>query len=332
MPKRETSTEIYKVAADWAARVDRGPLSDAERADLGAWRAADKRRDGAYLRAHALLLRFDRAKALGASYDPAKFKRRLVPFVSRRGLLLGGGSAIAASAASLIVGGVLAARTSHYTAKKGEVRLVSLADGSVMTLNSASRIAVTFTKSIRQLKLVDGEALFDVAKNPDRPFIVDTGDARVRAVGTSFSVKKIAGRPTEVVVREGVVEITRISDVIMPTAQPQASTPVRLAANEMAIAPANAPTHTQALSPPDLSDALAWKDGMIAFKRTPLSVVADEFARYSDTPLVIDTPEVGRRTITGLFSAYNPVGFAQAAAGSLDLHAYSEDGSVHLSR
>jgi transmembrane sensor len=331
MPERETSAEIASAAADWAARVDRGPLSEVEEAQLDAWRAADKRRDGAYVRAHAVLARFDRAQALGSTYDPRKFEDRWLPFMSRRQLLWGGGGAIAASTAGVIVGAAILGRTSQYVAKRGEVRLVALSDGSVMTLNSASKVAVSYTGERRELHLIDGEALFDVAKNPNRPFIVDAGDAQVRAVGTSFSVKRIAGRPTEVVVREGVVEVTRASAA--PTASPKPASPaVRVTANEMVVASLDAPIVAQTLSPSDLSSALAWKDGMIAFKRTPLKVAAEEFARYSDTPIVIDDPDVGDRTITGLFSAYNPTGFAQAAAGSLDIRARVEDGKVHLSR
>jgi transmembrane sensor len=331
MPERETSAEIFSAAADWAARADRGPLSDAEEAELAAWRAADKRRDGAYVRAHAILTRFDRAQALGSSYDPKRFEDRWFPFVSRRRLLWAGGGAIAASAAGLVVGVAIVGRTSRYDAKRGEVRLVALSDGSVMTLNSASKVAVTYTNDRRMLHLIGGEALFDVAKNPSRPFIVDAGDAQVRAVGTSFSVKRIAGRPTEVVVREGVVEVTRVGAAVAASLKP-APPAVRVAANEMVVATVDAPIVAQTLSPSDLSSALAWKDGMIAFKRTPLKVAAEEFARYSDTPIVIDDPEVGDRTITGLFSAYNPAGFAQAAARSLDIRTRVEDGKVHLSR
>jgi transmembrane sensor len=330
MPERETSAEISSAAADWAARVDRGPLSDAEEAQLTTWRAADKRRDGAYVRAHAILTRFDRAQALGSSYDPKRFEDRWLPFVSRRQLLWSGGGAIAASAAGF-VGVAIQGRTSRYDAKRGEVRLVALSDGSVMTLNSASKVAVTYSSDKRELHLIDGEALFDVAKNPSRPFIVDAGDAQVRAVGTSFSVKRMAGRPTEVIVREGVVEVTRVGAPATATPTPVRQA-VRVTANEMVVATIDAPIVAQTLSPSDLSSALAWKDGMIAFKRTPLKVAAEEFARYSDTPIVIDDPEVGDRTITGLFSAYNPAGFAQAAAGSLDIRARVEDGKVHLSR
>lgn len=332
MPERETSAEISSAAADWAARVDRGPLSEAEEAQLAAWRAADKRRDGAYVRAQAILSRFDRAQALGPGYDPRKFEDRSLPFVSRRRLLWGGGGAIAATAAAALVGVAIVGRTSSYAARRGEVRLVALSDGSVMTLNSASKVEVTYTRDRRMLHLIDGEALFDVAKNPSRSFIVDAGDTQVRAVGTSFSVKRIAGRPTQVVVREGVVEVTRLAAAVTASSTLAPVRAVRAAANEIVVASVDSPIVAQTLSPSDLSSALAWKDGMIAFKRTPLKVAAEEFARYSDTPIVIDDPEVGDRTITGLFSAYNPAGFAQAAAGSLDIKARVEDGKVHLSQ
>jgi transmembrane sensor len=331
MHDRETSAEIYRTAARWVARVDRGSLSEAESADLAAWRAADKRRDGAYVRAHALMTRFDRAGALGSGYDPEKFEHRLFGAFNRRQLLWGGAGAMAASLGGLVIGAVLAARTTHYVAKRGEVRMVALPDGSVMTLDSATSVAVKFSEHTRELKLIDGEALFDVAKNASRPFIVFAGDTKIRAVGTSFSVRRIAGHPTTVLVREGVVEVTPIFRTILATSSIP-HPPVVTVANQMVVASTDAPIVAQTLSPGDLSDALAWKDGMIAFKRTPLRVAAKSFARYSNTAIVIDDPVVGDLTVTGLFSAYNPTGFAQAAAASLDLHAQVQDGSVRLSQ
>src|SRR5690606_6994409 len=89
----------------------------------------------------------------------------------------------------------------------GEVLRVPLPDGSVVTLNSQSAVDVDFGKDARQLTLRHGEALFDVTKDHRRPFVVIAGDARVTAVGTSFSVLREKDLGVQVVVREGVVKV-----------------------------------------------------------------------------------------------------------------------------
>ena len=113
---------------------------------------------------------------------------------------------------------------------------IGFADGSIVTLNTNSRVAVRYTKALRRIALSQGEALFDVAKNRRRPFIVEAHDTQVRAVGTSFTVKLLPQQIVQVLVREGVIEIKR-PDV------PEAP-PVRLAANNVALAPARAPIST----------------------------------------------------------------------------------------
>src|SRR5207302_9320325 len=101
-------------------------------------------------------------------------------------------------------------------------------------------------------QLLEGEGLFDVAKNKKRPFIVMAGDTQVRAVGTSFTVKLLPQQPVQVLVREGVVEIKRPE-------VPQAP-PVRLAANTMAIAPPQAPISTEPVPRIQVTRDLAWRE------------------------------------------------------------------------
>src|SRR3546814_4407377 len=82
-----------------------------------------------------------------------------------------------------------------------------LRDGSAVTLNSNSEIDVDFDEGIRHVRLLRGEALFDVAKDSIRPFVVEADSTRVTAVGTSFTVNRVSGRDVQVLVREGVVEL-----------------------------------------------------------------------------------------------------------------------------
>jgi transmembrane sensor len=126
-------------------------------------------------------------------------------------------------------------------------------------------------------------------------------------------------------VREGIVEITQ------PNSE-KSSTPVRLAANEQALARPMAPIIPSAVAPDAVLRDLSWQQGMISFEGTSLQEAAEEFSRYSDTQITVDDPIVANETITGLFSANNPAGFAHAVALSLNLNTRTDGNKIHLSR
>lgn len=339
MTRRETSAEIDVAAADWAVRVDHAPLDPQDQAGLDAWLSGDSRRLGAYARACAVFAHARRAKALGVDFDPDSYdnigdalaapadnveamfrpdtaERNRHP--TRRRVLAWGGSA-AAAAAMLGLSWQAAAKT--YRTAKGEVRLVPLEDGSSFTLNTDSEVRVHYGSHERKVELARGEALFDVAPDAARPFMVVAGDTRVRAVGTSFTVKRIADAPVEVLVRQGEVEIVR-----------PAATPERVAANVRAVVPPQAATVAATLAPAQMVRELAWREGMLAFEDMPLADAAAEFARYSDVRIVLADPAIGRETVTGLYAANNPRGFARSVALSLSLNATNTSESVTLSR
>jgi len=325
---RETAQKIDLEAADWAARVDRG-LSPEEEQTLDAWLAGDRRRVGAFGKVRAIAAYTERARALAPNFDPSRFQTRAArPMISRRGVFLAGGGAIAASIAGVAVVGLDLIEPGHgYNTRLGEVKVTPLADGSIMTLNTASRVIVDFSERERIIRLLEGEALFDVVKDPDRPFLVDAGETRVRAVGTSFTVRRLGAAPVEVLVREGVVEVDR-------RARGAAPRPVKVAANTRALAsPSSASSvATVHVEPAAVRRELAWREGRIAFQGETLGQAAAQFARYSETRIAIDDPEIAAEEITGLFQANDPVGFAQAVASSFGLRARVGAGEVRLSR
>jgi transmembrane sensor len=179
---------------------------------------------------------------------------------------------------------------------------------------------VRFTSEERKVELIEGEALFDVAKDSARPFIVEAGDARIRAVGTSFTVRQLRGDEVKVSVREGIVEVAR-----------RDASAVRVGSNEQLLTRTGARAAATPIANGEIERALAWRSGMISLDGVTLREAADEFARYSDTRIVIEDPEIARRTVTGLFSANNPVGFANAIATSMSLRTRVEPGAVHSS-
>ena len=335
MTTRPSPLEIDQTAASWAARRCAG-LAPEEQAALDSWLDADLRHVGAYAKAEAVLAELDRAGAAGAqalrlqqipTHNVAWKRRTMLTGIAATGLVIVGGTAsltrlpvIAASCASWLK---QVLRQESYSTSIGETKEVVLADGSMITLNTNSRVQVDYDKARRQVSLVQGEALFDVAKNRKRPFIVTAGDTQVRAVGTSFTVRLLPQQPVQVLVSEGVVEIKRPQ-------VPQAP-PVRLAANTMAVAPPEAPISTEPVAAPQVIRTLAWREGRISFDNETLANAAREFSRYSDVQIRVPA-ELENQTITGLFVSTDPVGFARAAAISLNLHVEVSNREVWLRR
>jgi transmembrane sensor len=320
---KKTAHQIDAEAAGWAARIDRGPLEPGAERAFQAWLQEDARCAGAFARVRALALSTERARALGPDFDPSAFGP--APFLARRTALKLAG-AIAASALIAVTGAwqVLSHR-GRFSTGKGETKVVALKDGSVVTLNTASEIKVDYSDTLRAVELIRGEALFDVAKNKARPFVVAAGDTNVRVVGTSFTVRRLDAMPIEILVREGVVEVFK----------PESNTaPLRITANNMAVAGAGGASAITAAPVPaaQVHRQLAWQEGQIAFEGETLAQAVQEFSRYSDTRIVIDDPALAREEIAGLFKATDPVGFAKTIAISLRAHASIGEGEVRLSR
>lgn len=324
---RETAEEIDSVAADWVARLDRGDLSSAENEALDIWLEGDPRRAGAFAKARAVSMLSERARALGPGYDPRTFETPRKPPVqmSRRQLLWGGSAAAASVAAASVAGYAVLGQGQAYATDRGQMKVVALSDGSVVSLNTASRIRVHYTSNRRTVHLDEGEALFDVAKDAVRPFLVLAGTTRVAGDGGSFAVRHLTNAPVEVIVRLGSVEVAPQAafasslhvDANMRVAAPQDSGVVR------------APT---AVAPIEIERATAWREGRIAFQGDSLAKAAREFERYSDTRIVIDDPAIAREEITGLFQVNDPVGFAHAVASSFDLQVAVSEKQVRLYR
>lgn len=310
---RETADDIDHAAARWAARADRG-LSPAEAAELEAWLRGDVRRPGAYGRMTWALMSTERA---GGQADGMRPRRQ----DTRRGWLAGAGAIAASVAAAGVYLG--ANRPVSHATRKGETKVVTLDDGSVITLNTNTRLEVRYAKSRRQIDLLDGQALFDVAKDRARPFVVSARDASIRAVGTSFSVSNVSRAPVEVLVREGIVDVTRADQPQQPAARVKAHCRAILARETVAVAQ---------VDELQLGSDLAWTDGRIIFRGETLAAAAAQFGRYSDIGIVVVDPALGAERVAGVFNATDPVGFAKSVALSLDAKVEIRADVVRLTR
>jgi transmembrane sensor len=233
---------------------------------------------------------------------------------------------VAASIAviGLIVGALIwyrELRTTVYATTFGEERSITLADGSVIDINSHSKIRVRYTGQERDVELLEGQALFHVAKNPTRPFIVSSGATQVRAVGTEFDVyKKIGG--TVVTVVEGRVAVLPRSDtpagekpaseqVAEPPSDPSDARTLRSVANAGIFLSAGeqllvTPTAMHKAEHPNIAIATSWTQRQLQFESASLPDVAEEFNRYNERQLVIEDPTLYEFHITGVFSSSDP--------------------------
>ncbi len=286
-------------AAEWVAREDRGPLDAQETAARDAWLASDRRHLGAYARMRAIMLHGERLYRGESAAPPMRQQPRMRPRAARWV------RRVSAMAAVLVVGlgvSMYAWNRGVHATRVGEIDRFALEDGSVVTMNTDTRLRVSFDAHGRNIELLRGEAMFDVAKDKSRPFVVSAGATRVTAVGTSFLVRR-APDEVGVVVREGIVDVRK--DGIDPR---------KLVANDRMLLPKQERAVVDRVDDAQVGRELAWRDGLIAFNGETMTEVAREFARYSDIRIRIDDPNVARRRVVGLFSATDPIGFSRAVA------------------
>ncbi|ACM39966.1 MULTISPECIES: FecR family protein [Rhizobium/Agrobacterium group] len=168
-----------------------------------------------------------------------------------------------------------------------ETPIRTLEDGSIVQLNASSAIAVDFTGGHRVIRLLRGQAFFQVAHAPDRPFTVVAGETKVIALGTAFDVR-YGKEDTEVTVTENAVQLERDGK--------QAAS-LRVNEGEQAIY--DYARKTTAVTPVDGLVALAWRRGQIAVDNAPLSYVVEEMNRHFRGRIIIAGSALARRRVSG---------------------------------
>lgn len=333
-------------AAELAVRISQGPLGASEQTELDAWLAVDARHRGALVRAQSAWLDLDRLAALsgepnrvnsdsrapavsgseapaarGSCVTSGRVSARDTASTERRWFLAAGLSALTLAGGA---GGWWAwrSRGELYESAVGEVRRVTLADGSTLILDTATKARVHFTADRRDVELLTGEALFEVAKDSARAFVVHAGTVSVRAVGTVFGVRAV-GPEVAVTVTEGVVEVARPDAV-------GSATPQRVTASERAVVTAGQGIRVQPVTAAQVERRFAWRDGMLAFDGESLGEAVAEINRYSRQEIVIDDPALAARQVVGLFRASDTQGFADTVAAALGAESVDQDAAIHL--
>lgn len=292
------SVELSNAAIDWLVRLGSGRASPQDRLAFLRWRRISPAHEAAAREAEMLLRDLgDTRQADAVRRDPHAGARLMPRAVSgpvlRRRVFIGGGIAASAAVAAIGIGafGPMAAFYADYATRVGERRRVELADGSIVTLNTATALSVDFSDERRRIRLYGGEALFEVAKDPDRPFSVVSDQAEARALGTVFAVRR-TDLCSDVVVSEGVVEV-RLG----------ASEAIRLVAGQRLGTGSNDSPLPMAV---DAGQATAWQRGKLIFNRRPLQAVVAELERYRPGRIVIVGDRLKNLQITGVFDLDDP--------------------------
>ena len=291
----ETQDRIDEQAAVWAAR---NALDDMAAADaFEAWLAADRRHQGAYLRAQAAYYVLEEAVLASPVPTPSNDDDNVpVTVPSRRRWPLAAGMTVAAGLALTIVVGApgLLDRLSPSAS-----RALTLADGSSVTLEADGKIASAMVGRVRSVTLEHGAATFHVAKDPRRPFIVRSGQVYAEATGTVYLVRRVGASGGAVSVSEGSVRVwaegARHKAVILHAGNALTLDPAKFAAAAVRAEPARAPTEF-------------W------FDNTSIGEAAQRFNRVGGKQIIIADRAIGGVVIMGGFRSDRPEQFARAAA------------------
>jgi transmembrane sensor len=212
--------------------------------------------------------------------------------------------------------------TAHsYSTGIGEQRTIQLQDGSTVELNARSRIKVRLTEHQRDVALIEGQALFRVAKDKQRPFVVRAGDAQVRAVGTEFDVY-MKQTETVVTVVEGRVE------TYSGAVGADAAAIMLSAGEQLTVLPHTVTKPTRA----DTVAATAWVQKRLIFEETPLNEVAEEFNRYNRRPLAIDDAELQTLKISGVYSSTDPASLINFLRSQNSINVIETENQVRVVR
>jgi transmembrane sensor len=356
------NTQIYEEASDWIVKNREGDLDAREKVQFDMWLRESPQNLHAYLEMSAV---WEDVGAIGPGLNAnaeeliarAQAEGNIVPLAPLSVLETRGhpetgqrdvrmpalgkvGLYYGLAALVLLTFGCiwLYGQRNTYATGVGEQRAIVLNDGSTVELNSRSRVRVRFTDAERDLDLIEGQALFHVAKNPQRPFVVSAEGTRIRAVGTQFDVyEKSSGTVVTVVegkvavfgqppipsyaVKEGAARSsssqTPFASSFQATAERRtprsgsteaddsASGAIFLAAGQQVTV-----THTSAVaSSPvqaNIAAATAWTRRSLVFDSAPLTEVAQEFNRYNTRPIVVADPQLAQFHVSGVFSSVEP--------------------------
>jgi transmembrane sensor len=384
-PESKLNPQIYGEACEWLVEFRTGAMGAVTRERFDAWLRKSPEHLRAYLEVSSLwedVALHDPLRSLSAEAHIARAKAQdnLVSFTApqsrdaartfQQPAALGGRSrkpwafALAASVmvALLAVGFDIDSHRGVYTTGLGEERSLTLADGSVIELNAESRLRVSYQTDTREVELLSGEALFKVVYNPSRPFVVESGAAIIRDLGTVFDVYR-KPRGTTVTVVEGQVAVGPATAPLPHPNTPQRSGGASMSSSaaaprsnrsgqgaDIAVSASGSETgHEEILLsageqvtvlpklmlPPihvDVDAATAWSHRKLVFDSAPLREVVRSFNRYNARPIVIEDPTLEDFRVIGVFSSTDPISLIRFLSAQPGISVIEDAKEVRITR
>ncbi len=285
-------SDIDEQAFGWVDLLDQGPLSPERQREFDAWINSSPRHHGAFVRASAASVRFERLGAFAGGRPvytkPAQFDQ------GRRRML----RAVALSATGMMAGGVWLSRDwiadawrgVRYTTAVGQVWQGHLPDGSQMLLNTATEVLVKYSFGHREIRLRHGEAMFAVTGHAAKPFMVRVGEWVVHAVRAGFAVRHDVD--TFVTVTEGSIDI--LHEKLRTIRE-------RLTAGQEAVIDVDGLEHLRQISEEEAKRRFAWRAGSVVFDGQPLRAAIAEMNRYSTRKIRCEDPTLCARLVAGVY-------------------------------
>lgn len=370
MPKTKLNAQIYEEACEWLVHFRAGDADDDldARQRLDEWLRRSPEHVRAYLEVSAIFedaASHDAERKVDAEAHIARAlaERNIIPLDSALdvipaklapGAVRGPGTQpkgrslrlpfTLAASALLALGAASAwwfSARNVYTTAIGEQRSLTLDDGSTVALNARSKVNVRFSDGERLVDLLEGQALFKVAKEASRPFVVASHDIRVRAIGTQFDVNRRKAATTVTVIegRVGVVSnavrqasgTAVVSDTVPASQAPVSSKlhEVVLDAGERLVL---APEKRAAPEAANIAAATAWTQQRLVFDSAPLSEVAEEFNRYNKRPIVIQDKALESFGVIGVFSSSDPSSFITFLRAQPEMVVSESDSKISIAR
>jgi transmembrane sensor len=304
-----------KQAVTWFVRLQSEQCSEQDQQLFATWLAKNSAHRAAYVKAEQLWGTMDNLKTLD-NIPALNEARKATPTKSHL-------STIASLLIiTMLLSGVYleySAETLTYTTAQGEHRHIVLADDSRIDLNTNTQLQVKVSLLHRQVRLMQGEALFTVSHEALRNFTVQADTLRIRDIGTRFNVRLEPER-VAVAVLEGEVELDDGQSVNHQSL---------LAGNQRFYIKNTGLSQSETVTPESVT---AWLNGHLVFKRAPLRQVTTELERYHPVKFVFANPELAQETLSGTFEANNLEPFLHAIETLLPIRAKHQGNTIFLQR
>ena len=323
LEREDLDSGVEDMAAYWLVRLSSPDCTPGDRFAFETWKREDPENERVFTRMQRHNSVADRFVAdvrvqeliEQARAETAPGWRRYggIAAIAATLLLLVGVSAMLSLGGDNDAGAPVLAAIEGYETAIGERSTISLSDGSVVTLNTNSRIEVDYSEQQRLVRLVRGQGYFEVAKDIDRPFSVGVGGKQVVALGTVFDVRFDTQDMIQVTLVEGRVQVSNLPDPAAAAKGPVASEytdDIELKPGEQLIAALDAAPQVVAA---DAMVETSWRTGRLIFQERALEEVVAEMNRYNTQKLVLDDDErLTQMKISGTFKTGRASSFVNA--------------------